>query len=256
MKKAIQDSLLAVYRVIRKSGILETPAGRWLFLGAYRAYKRFWESDINHLRRYVSPGGWVVDIGANIGFFTERFCAWVSDGGRVLAFEPEQKNYDALLRMAQTQGFADRLIARRALVAEIDGELLLALNPDNPADHRIGAQGIPTETVRLDTVMAQLGWPRVSFVKIDVQGAEARVLGGARETLARHRPVLFVEIDDGALRSFGSSAKELQDAILALGYEMYVARDGVLSGPLDEDAAAGVRKELGYADFVFLPEPR
>lgn len=252
MKKVFQDSLLAGYRAVRRLGVFDTTLGRASFLFLYRMYKTAWEADPRFLRQFVRPDTWVVDVGANIGFFSEPFSRWVTGRGRVLAFEPEQNNYSELLRWAAKRKFADRLVARRALVAETDGELPLALNPDNPADHRIGEAGIPTATVRLDTVMQELGWPPVSLIKVDVQGAEERVLAGATETLRRNRPALMLEVDDRALHSFGSSAEILLRQVLVMGYRMhYVDKRGVRH--VNDAEAISLQRQLGYVDLLFLP---
>jgi len=174
VKKAVQNTLLVLYRLIRSTGALATPAGRRIFLAAYVTYKWLWEPDLSHLRGLVRPCGWVVDIGANVGYFSRKFCAWVSGGGRVLAFEPELENFKTLAGIASQPALGDLIECRQCLVAELDGELPLALNPDNPADHRIGKSGIMTRCVRLDTVMAELTWPAVSLIKIDVQGGVGR----------------------------------------------------------------------------------
>lgn len=254
MKKAIQDGLLSIYRSVQRSGALDSRLGRRLFLGAYWSYKRLWEPDIGFLRQFVPSNSWVVDVGANVGFFAHQFCEWVSEDGRVLAFEPEQRNFDALQDMSRRFGHSEVLIARRLLLADADTTLHLVLNPDNPADHHIGNGGIPTPAAQLDTVVRELGWPRVGLVKIDVQGAECRVLEGARETLDRSRPVLLVEVDDRALRRFGMSAEELRRWLLAHGYEMYEATPEGLGAPIDGARAAFLITRIGYADFVFLPE--
>lgn len=254
MKKAVQNTLLALYRVFRASGALATPPGRRIFLAAYLAYKRLWEPDLSHLRALVRPRGWIVDIGANVGYFSRMFCGWVSEGGRVLAFEPEPKNFESLSEIAAQPFLRNLLDCRQCLVAELDGKLPLLINPDNPADHRIGSSGILTRSVRLDTIMAELEWPAVSLIKIDVQGAEARVLEGARETLARNRPVLVIEIDDRALESFGSSPRKIEGPLEELGYRMFAANGRGFSSRLDSARAAEIRSHLGYADFVFVPE--
>jgi hypothetical protein len=91
-------------------------------------------------------------------------------------------------------------------------------------------------------------------VKIDVQGAEPRVIEGALATLARCRPALFVEIDDQALREAGSSAQALMERLATLGYDPVD-----LHAPqrrLRMDEVQGACGELGYADILFLPGSR
>ena len=255
LKRAAQDALLYSYRCVQRSGVLRTSLGRWLFLRAYWTYKSFWEPDMGYLRQCVPPASRIIDEGANVGFFTYRFCGWVSGGGRVLAFEPAQENFEALLNMSRRFGHEEVLLARRALLADADTTMYLALNADNPADRRIGMSGVPTPAMRLDTVMGELGWPAVGLIKIDVQGAECMVLGGAAQTIRRSRPALFIEVDDRALRRFGSTAAELPQMLLATGYQMHEARAGALETPIHAARAASLMDRLGYADFVFLPEP-
>jgi hypothetical protein len=105
----------------------------------------------------------------------------------------------------------------------------------------------------LDSEIKDLGWPRVGLIKIDVQGAEALVLEGARETLARSRPAIYMEIDEASLARFGSSAEELQSQLSSLDYFMYEADERRLEQPIDPARAALVRAGVGYADFLFLP---
>jgi FkbM family methyltransferase len=253
MKKAIQDGLLSLYRQARRRGVFATPLGRWFFLRAYWTYKRLWEPDITFLRRFVPQDTWIVDIGANVGFFSRQFCGWVSGNGRVLAFEPERENFQALELIARGSGRGQVLLARQSLVANADTTLHLELNPDNPADHHIGAEGIPTRAVRLDSEIKDLVWPRVGLIKIDVQGAEPLVLEGARETMTRSRPAIYMEIDEASLARFGSSAEELQSQLSSLDYFMYEADERRLEQPIDPARAALVRAGVGYADFLFLP---
>jgi FkbM family methyltransferase len=253
LKKAIQDGLLSTYRFLRRRGAFDRPLGRWLFINAYWTYKTFWEPDIAFLRRFVRPNEWIVDIGANVGFFSKRFCKWVAGSGRVLAFEPEHENFRALQQMATKPGANGVLLARQSLVADADTTLQLVLNPDNPADHRIGADGVPTPAVRLDTVFRDFGWPPVGLVKIDVQGAEALVLSGAHETLQRSLPAIFIEIDDAALGRFGSSPEDIERHLESLGYNMYEPGAAKLRAPIDSARAKVIRSRLGYADFLFLP---
>ena len=86
MNRLLQDGLIGLYGLVKKTGALDTPAGRKLFEASYGFYKdRLEAGPILMLRPYVRPGSWVIDVGANIGFFTRRFASWVSQGGKVIA---------------------------------------------------------------------------------------------------------------------------------------------------------------------------
>lgn len=66
----------------------------------------------------------------------------------------------------------------------------------------------------------QLGLTRCDFIKIDVEGREIETLLGARETIRRCRPVLFVEMYEDGLRKQGHTPKELEDTLRSFGYDL------------------------------------
>lgn len=70
-----------------------------------------------------------------------------------------------------------------AAAAEVTGEGFLQISPVHPGDHKRLSISVTLTTV--DDVIASRGWPEVSLIKVDVQGAEARVLAGAQKTIQR-----------------------------------------------------------------------
>jgi hypothetical protein len=76
------------------------------------------------------------------------------------------------------RGLTSRVDLVQAVAAERSGELRLQINPHHPGDHRINEVGVPVCAVRLDDMLRERGWPEVSLIKIDVPGAEDRVLEG------------------------------------------------------------------------------
>lgn len=251
MKRAFQTFVLFAYKVVRSTGFLSTAWGRWLSETAYARYKTIFEPSVDHVRFLVRPGSTIVDVGANVGFFTLKFSKWASDGGRVLAIEPEPVNLDALKRAVARSG-STNVDVIQAAAAEKEGELFLSLNPLNPADHRLAEQGIAIRAVTIDGLMQERGWPVVSLIKVDVQGAEPRTLAGARETIDRFNPAIFIEVDDKALIEAGSSADELIESLRAKGYQMYGAEKGALDVPLSNEESRLRCREMGYADFIFM----
>lgn len=254
MRARIIGSLLALYGRAAKRGVLDLPFARRAFETAYLGYKRLIEAGpVAHLRSVVAPGSTVIDVGANIGFFALRFGRWVGPGGRVVAIEPEQRNMASLRRRVRRAGLETVVECVQGAAADRPGEVRLAVNPAHPGDHRLADDGEPVRAVTLDELTA--GDPRkVALVKIDVQGAEMLVLSGARHVIERHRPAIFVEIDDEALKQFGSSGAELIEKLAGLGYSVHtLTRRGIEAATPQALTAKG---KNAYADVLLLPEPR
>ena len=253
MVKFLQSVLIRIYALTRAAGFLNTPLGNWLFTSAYWAYKHLLEPSPMALARFVPPGAWVVDVGANLGFYSQLFAGWVAQGGRVLAVEPESANFRHLQTVAKRSGkLIDPL---QSLLSEVDGELKLRINPASHADHRVtcNGEGLSVPSCRLDSAMEARGNPHVGLIKIDVQGAELRVLLGAQETLRRCRPALYMEVDDQALKEAGTSASELDAFLENAGYVAWVVESDKLRGPVASAERVAIRRRLGYADFLYLP---
>lgn len=160
---------LAIYSLAARLRLTETHLGRVLFLWVYGLYKERIEARYAvRLLDYIPPHSTVIDVGANVGFFTRLFARHLEQGGRVIAIEPEARNAADLRAMLAREGLAERVTVVQALAADEEGERLLAIDPLHPANHHIGAQGIATPARTLDSLAGQA--ERISLIKIDVQG--------------------------------------------------------------------------------------
>jgi FkbM family methyltransferase len=257
MTLILQRLLLRVYKSWLIQAISATPIGRGTFESAYFFYKDWIEvPGADHLAAYVCKNEWVIDVGANIGFFTQKFASWVSDAGRVLAVEPEHLNYTRLLERMRHAGHAQVLIAREAAADVRDGTVFLAVNRDHPGDHSISDRsGMLVAARRIDSLVAELGSPLIGLIKIDTQGAELRVIAGALETIKRCKPVLVVEIDEGSLQALGTSAAQLIDTIVGLGYTFaLLTRHGVEPLSVAELRFRIAKSPERYLDVVCRPD--
>jgi FkbM family methyltransferase len=255
MNKPLQDGLIGLYKLVKGTGALDTAVGRRVFESAYRIYKERLEAGpIRMLRSFVRPGTYVIDVGANIGFFTLQFATWVSDGGKVIAAEPEAVNYTRLRHAIVEAGLTDVVETIQAAIAEVTGEGFLEVNPGHPGDHKLGTtEGVLVAMTTIDDLLAARGWPEVSLIKVDVQGAEARVLAGARRTLESSRPALFLEVDDQQLRRYGSGAAELLASAVGLGYAIHSRVGEGISKPMSVDEALAQAEAKLYDDILLLP---
>jgi FkbM family methyltransferase len=249
-----QRVLLLGYRVATRSGVLHLPGMRRLFETAYDLYKRFMEAPyVALLKAHVGPGTLVVDVGANLGFFTRHFAAWTGGAGRVLAIEPEAHNFARLSSMIRAQHLDDVVEPIHAAAAERDGQVTLRIDPYHPAGHYLAAEGVPTRAVTIDALVRSGQGRRVSLIKIDVQGAELRVLQGARWTLDTFRPALLVELDDSALRVQGGSVAAVVDLLAAHGYQGRLVLGRSLGPVSDSQSLIAMSHSAKYVDALFTP---
>ncbi len=251
MRQWVSSALVGLHTWAVDAGLLSRPRAQRAFEALYLLYKGAFETGpVGGLRELVTPGSIVIDVGANIGFFAVLFARWTGPDGRVVAIEPEPRNLASLRRRIGQTGLQGVIEAVPAVAADHAGELRLALTPGHPGDHHIAASGIPVEAVTLDDLVA--GDSRaVSLVKIDAQGAEALVLGGARRLLAEARPALYVELDAIALERMGSSVRELLAIVLKLGYRPRALTGRGVGAEQDPELLVS-RSAAGYVDALFI----
>lgn len=252
MREHVSDALVRLYGRATQGGMLDRPRPRRAYESVYLAYKRWVEAGpVDGLRGLVSPGSAVIDVGANIGFFSMYFARWVGPQGHVIAIEPEARNFASLRRRVARAGMSDIVICVRAAAAERSGEVRLALNPGHPGDHHLADNGVPVAAVTLDELVVAESRP-VTLIKVDVQGAESMVLAGAHRLIERYRPGIFVEVHEPSLTRLGSSRHELLGTLVALGYGGHrLTRSGI--GAREDPEALIERSSDGYIDVLFLP---
>ena len=88
------------------------------------------------VKKEVKKGNVVLDIGANIGYYTLIFAKLVGENGKVFAFEPDPTNFALLKKNVEMNGYKNVVLVQRA-VSNKTGKLKLYLCEDNPGDHRI-----------------------------------------------------------------------------------------------------------------------
>lgn len=248
----LQSLALFLYRNPLTQAVMRSRLGERIFETAYFRYKAGYEArEARYLREFVGVDGWIVDVGANIGFFSTLFAGWVA-GGKVLALEPETNNFQRLERVIAARGLGDRVEARQIAASDTKGTGYLVINPDSHADHRLGDHGLPTALDTIDSLWEGLGRPRVSLIKIDVQGGESAVLNGARMVVETCKPALYVEIDTTNGGAGDIHARELLKLLDRFGYRPHSWTGGWKPKTADQALAEAKRSPGGYGDYLFL----
>lgn len=172
--------------------------------------------------KHARPGGVAIDVGAHSGYFTICLSDAVGPNGKVYAFEASPVIYAELRETVDSNALGNVLAVNNA-VSDMSGQIDFFLAPDwkSEVSSMRSSEG---KRVRVDAVALDAVIPDtlpVSFVKIDVEGAEMKVLKGMEKIIQRDGPVMVIEISDSWLRELGSSSAEVFDFLFKHNYELY-----------------------------------
>ncbi len=150
------------------------------------------------MRAAVSLGSTTLDIGSHLGYYTLLLAKLVGPQGRVICFEPAPEIF-AILRENVEINSRAQVVLENCAVASSTGRLLLRRNDDDPLSCTSSLkQGRPAgevEAIRLDDYLERHP-NKISFVKMDIEGAEADALEGMGCCLRRDRPILLIELHE------------------------------------------------------------
>lgn len=181
--------------------------------------------------RTIKPGNTVYDIGANVGFYTLLSSVLVGPKGKVIAFEPLPRNVFLLTKHMQINHCPNVTIYQYA-VSDNTGEA--CFNPSsNPCMGHLSEGGeIKVKTVALDELILLGDVPPPEVLKIDVEGAEDRVLRGAEHTINRHKPIIFLSTHSPKVHhSCCERLKTLEYSLMALSHNTLEYSDDILAIP-------------------------
>lgn len=179
--------------------------------------------------RYYQPqkGDIIVDVGASVGVFTAKAAKLVGDEGKVIAIEPESKNFGLLCKNVEANGLQNvEVIHKGVWSAKSKLKLNLAERTGGHSfykGHCIGKfEEVEVDT--LDSILRESGIRRVNFVKMDIEGAEIEALKGANETLRNDVKLAIAayHVVDGK-KTYKTIAPQLEER----GFEAHV-RDGIV----------------------------
>jgi FkbM family methyltransferase len=202
---------------------MQVHAGTDIYISRAIAAEGIWEpSETDFLLSVLAPGQVFVDVGANIGYFSLVAAAAVRPGGAVIAFEPEQENFQLLEENCRLNGL-DNVLCCKAALGDADSQGQLYLNEENRGDHSIlpGDDSMPTVPIEIvdGSSYIRQHHARVDCIKIDTQGYECQVMAGLHALVAASLPdlVLMIEFSPLHLRKAGASGGELLEQLARLG---------------------------------------
>lgn len=217
------------------------------------------EPEMALLPQLVRRGDHVIDVGGNRGVYAYRLAQL---GARVEVFEPNAACHQVLSPWAAR--CACVTIHAVALSAEEgEGKLVVPVDRDGvehdssgSLEHGVVGRNARTTLVPLRT-LDSYAFKQVTLIKIDVEGHEANVIAGARDTIAASKPALLVEIEQ---RHLTRPIAEVFSEIVGLGYVGFFEKNGRLTpigafDPAVDQALENLGSSHEYRNnFLFLSE--
>lgn len=192
-----------------------------LALNDYDVRERF---ETEYFKNRIKHGMTVLDLGANIGFYTLLFANLVGKKGRVFAFEPEPNNFSALEKNVRLNEFTNTTLVKKA-ASDKTGKANLFLS-ESMGRHTIYNMKnvhkiIKIESVALDDFFKN--YPkRIDFIKMDIEGAEYAALLGMSSILKKNKSVkIITEFMPDSLRTFGIEPEEYLRLLIKHGFNIY-----------------------------------
>lgn len=177
-------------------------------------------------------GGTAIDIGAHYGFYTTKLAREAGPEGRVLAFEPDETNRGVLEKNLEQNNLNAQVFkcalsnyqgtgtlftyGQEGQDGKDSGKHFLRGSIDQEAFYKEYHQGKPAPSPQhdkqvavttLDNVVGQIS--RIDLIKMDVEGAELRVLEGGRATFHKHSPKIVMEVHFNQIDVLGDLLDEL-----------------------------------------------
>jgi len=211
------------------------------FLYSINALKKNPEYTYHYFdKNIIQKGDYILDIGANMGYYTKLFAKWTGNAGHVYSVEPVTI-FAETLRWG-TQKFKNITLYNYAL-GEEEKEVTLS-TPGNFGYLRTGLTHVVDEkngNTYEFTFKAQMkrgsrlfaDLPKINFIKCDIEGYEDIVLPEMVDLLQKHKPVIQLE-------TWGEHKPKVEGFLSGIGYKKYDIENDILK-PVDElkSAAAG-----------------
>ena len=208
--------------------------------GVYLGYK---DAAAEQLLSLAKDKKVIFDVGVNIGSTLLNFSK-LSPNGMVFGFEPDSGNFYKAEKNLKLNNFDNVILINKGLGEKSEKVKLFSVNENNAGMNRI-LNDADSETdenltfeeieiITLDGFVKEKNIAQIDLIKIDVEGYELKVLKGAEQSLRKHFPTLFIELDEENLKVQNNSAQSLISFLEQLGYEIRRAdNQKVVSGEDD-----------------------
>ena len=164
--------------------------------------KIYEENETNFVKNLIKKGDIVLDIGANIGYYTLLFAQLVGNSGKVYSFEPDPRNYQLIEKNIEINNFTNVVLVKKGVSNKSEKATFYLMKSGAHNTLKKGHSGtideIDIDVISLDDYFKIL--PIIpDFIKMDIEGNELNALKGMKNILKSNKTKIMMEV--GATKS-------------------------------------------------------
>lgn len=167
------------------------------------------------VQKVITKGSVVVDVGANIGYYTLLFARSAGEEGKVFSFEPSPDNFALLKKNVETNGYRNVEMVNRA-ISDKPGTTRLYINKESAGGHRVyqsesGEDYVEVESIRLEDYFKDFDRD-VDVIKLDIEGWEYYAIMGMKSIIEKSPKIrIFMEFYPDYIRKSGADPEAILD---------------------------------------------
>jgi FkbM family methyltransferase len=182
-----------------------------------------WEpiSEIN-----VREGQVIIDVGANVGYYTIQLSKKIGSTGKIIAIEPDTDTFDILRQNCNLNNLNNVELQNVAVGAKNEKIKLFRSDTHSGISslvENVGSNSITIDAITLDGLLGDK-YKKINWVKIDVEGYEVFVLKGAEKSLSRIETIL-IEIHEEILRQNDQSPQDVIQILKESGFAIHTFQE-------------------------------
>ncbi|HAR64044.1 MAG TPA: hypothetical protein DCS13_11320 [Candidatus Margulisbacteria bacterium] len=208
------------------------------------------------IQRVLFSGDSAIDLGANFGYHTVSMASLVGNQGKIYAFEPLRIIFQQLCCNCFINGL-DNVYPYNCAVGDASSTAYMrSLDYYSTTTINIGDTSLLNNVDKApgDEIMVKaldsFDLKKIKFIKIDVQGCELFALKGAKDTIDRDRPIMFIEIEEHQCRKFGYTSEDLIEYLFSIGYYLLRIKTNYpcdhIALPLEKESEESVFHGMPY----------
>ncbi len=186
----------------------------------------FEEIETKFVMNEIKDGDFVLDLGANIGYYTLIFAKLVGNNGKVFSFEPEQANFNLLLKNVKENNY-NNVILENIAISNNTGTATLYLSNGRPGSHTIFPTSFSiyrkkVKMIKLDDYFANSSFKnKISFIKMDIEGSELNAMEGLISILKINKKIkLLIEFNPKLITQNRLDSEDLLNLLKNLGFKI------------------------------------